>query len=172
MLSTLQSHVYLVLSIVGLIAFVSIILAISSLVAQASLRRKFKRWKGIYASADLEAVYEKTITSVIEIRQELQRMQMNVNELENQLSKKLNTPHLIRYNAFSQTGSDLSYSVAFLDGNQTGVVLTSIYGREESHTYGKPIIHGESSYLLTDEEQQVISTVLNGENAEKQTVRS
>lgn len=63
---------------------------------------------------------------------------------------------IIRFRAFQDTGSDLSFSIALLNAKDDGVVISSLFGREESRTYGKPIKNGESPYLLTEEEQQAL----------------
>ncbi|MBT9172450.1 MAG: hypothetical protein DDT21_00833 [Syntrophomonadaceae bacterium] len=63
---------------------------------------------------------------------------------------------VVRFNAFKDTGSDLSFAVALLDAGENGVVLSSIYGREESRTYAKPVKAGRSPYQLSGEEQEAI----------------
>lgn len=63
---------------------------------------------------------------------------------------------VVRFNAFQGTGSDLSFSLALLDANRDGVVLTSLYGRDESRTYVKPIRQGTSTYHLSEEEKQAL----------------
>ena len=45
----------------------------------------------------------------------------------------------VRYNSFSDVGSDLSYTLALLNRDGDGVVLTSIYSREDTRTYGKSV---------------------------------
>ena len=64
---------------------------------------------------------------------------------------------LVRYNAFRETGSDLSFSLALLDRNFDGMVLTSLFGREESRCYGKPVKGGQSTHLLSEEEMQALN---------------
>lgn len=63
---------------------------------------------------------------------------------------------IIRFNAFQDTGSDLSFSIAMLDAKDDGVIISSLFGRDESRTYGKPVQNGKSTYLLTDEEQEAL----------------
>lgn len=88
----------------------------------------------------------------------------NVGQLEKQLktaSEKIKQHpqyySIVRFNAFGNTGSDLSFAIALLDDNFDGFVISSIYGREESRTYAKPIEKGLSSYHLTKEEENAIS---------------
>jgi len=68
--------------------------------------------------------------------------------------------HLLRYNAFDKTGSDLSFSLALLNDKTDGFVLTSIFGREDSRLYAKPISGGKSEYTLSEEETQAIMAAM------------
>ncbi len=68
---------------------------------------------------------------------------------------------IIRFNPFKETGSDQSFSLAILDGNDDGTVITSLYTREENRVYGKPVRAGQSEYLLSDEEKQAIEKAKN-----------
>jgi hypothetical protein len=63
---------------------------------------------------------------------------------------------LLRYDAFEDVGGRLSFSCAMLDDHGTGVVLTSINGRQETRVYAKPITDGGSSYNLSSEEEEAI----------------
>jgi hypothetical protein len=63
---------------------------------------------------------------------------------------------IVRFNPFSEVGGDQSFSIALLNGNDDGVVITSLYSREDNRVYGKPIKGGGSEYLLSDEEKEAI----------------
>ncbi len=67
---------------------------------------------------------------------------------------------LLRYDAFEDVGGRLSFSCALLDEHGSGVVLTSINGRQETRVYAKPVTHGNSSYNLSMEEQEAITKAL------------
>lgn len=86
--------------------------------------------------------------------------------IEEKLKDCVQKMAVIRYRAFDDVGSDLSYSVALLDQDNSGVILTGIFGRNESTTYAKPIDKGISRYDLSDEEQQALEDAINykGEN--------
>jgi hypothetical protein len=79
---------------------------------------------------------------------------------------------IIRFNPFREVGGDQSFSMALLDENDNGAVLTSYYSRKENKIYGKPIKSGQSDYPLSEEEQEAIraaknsksEVILNGEN--------
>ena len=63
---------------------------------------------------------------------------------------------IIRFNPFSEVGGDQSFSLALLDGNDDGLVITSFYTREGNRVYGKPIKNGKSQYALSQEEIKAI----------------
>ncbi len=63
---------------------------------------------------------------------------------------------MVRFNPFSEVGSDQSFSIALLDGQDDGIVITSLYTREENRVYGKPIKGGISEYSLSNEEKEAI----------------
>ena len=65
---------------------------------------------------------------------------------------------VVRYNAFHNVGSDQSFSVALLDNDDNGVVISGIFGRDSSTAYAKPVKYGASDYVLTEEEEEAIGT--------------
>ena len=150
---------YLVFILIGVLAvgLFSLVFAIAATVSTSGLRRRFRKWKSIHSTADLDDVYTKTLDEVTKVRAELLLAQQEMESLRLQLRSKVSSARLIRFNAFQDLGSDLSFSLALIDDEKNGVVLSSIYGREESRTYAKPVQAGSSRYSLTEEEMQVIS---------------
>ncbi len=63
---------------------------------------------------------------------------------------------IVRYNPFSGVGSNQSFSIALLDGNNDGIVVTSLYTKETNRVYAKPIKSSKSEYSLSDEEKKAI----------------
>ena len=69
---------------------------------------------------------------------------------------------LVRYDAFEDVGGRLSFSCALLDDRGTGVVVTSINGRQDTRVYAKPVSDSRSSYNLSIEEEEAIRQALAG----------
>ncbi len=67
---------------------------------------------------------------------------------------------IIRYNPFSGVGSNQSFSVALLDGNNDGIVITSLYAQDGNRVYGKSVKNGQSEYSLSGEEKKAISKAM------------
>ena len=83
-------------------------------------------------------------------------LQGKMKSIEEDLPKGIRRLGLVRFNPFSDAGSDQSFSLALLNDDKDGVVLSSLYGREINRVYTKPIKGGKSQYQLTDEEKQAI----------------
>ena len=82
------------------------------------------------------------------------------NKQQVQIEGSVRRVSLLRYDAFEDVGGRLSFSCALLDEHGTGVVLTSINGRQETRVYAKSITEGTSSYNLSIEEAEAIRQAL------------
>ncbi|MFT4286381.1 DUF4446 family protein [Nocardioides sp.] len=65
---------------------------------------------------------------------------------------------VVRYDAFGDMGGQLSWSVALLDADGNGMVLTSIHGRSEARGYAKAVTGWKSEAQLSPEEAEAIAT--------------
>ena len=63
---------------------------------------------------------------------------------------------IVRYNAFDQSGSEMSFSIAILNDYLDGLVLTGIHSREQTYMYAKTLEKGESKYVLSPEEKKAV----------------
>ena len=52
--------------------------------------------------------------------------------------------------------------MALLNGQQTGMIITSLHGRENNRIYCKAIKEGQSVQPLNEEEQQALIEALTG----------
>ena len=106
---------------------------------------------------DLEKLLEKCIMKTDEIINKNKEIEAHLNKLDRNILNCIQKVSMSRFNAFDDVGSDLSYTLALLDGNDNGVVITSLYTRDFSTTYGKPIVGGKSTYPLSAEEIKTIN---------------
>ena len=84
-------------------------------------------------------------------------LRQEVAALKAENSQALRHVAVIRYDAFTDTGGQLSWSMALLDDSGSGVVLTSIQGRNEARTYAKNVAGWSSETQLSPEEEDAIS---------------
>ncbi|HEV8634664.1 MAG TPA: DUF4446 family protein [Chloroflexota bacterium] len=87
-------------------------------------------------------------------------------ELRQAMRRAVQRVGLVRFNPFSDTGGDQSFSIALLDGEGDGLVISSLFSRSETRVFAKPIQSGQSKYNLTEEEQQAILLATDAGTAE------
>jgi len=63
---------------------------------------------------------------------------------------------LVRFNPFSQTGGNQSFSLALLDGNNNGLVISSFHSREGTRIYAKMVKEGEKSSFSKEEKEAIL----------------
>lgn len=66
----------------------------------------------------------------------------------------------LRFNPFQDTGGDNSFIAVFLDRENNGVLLSSLYTREGVRLYAKNIQNGESKHHLSEEEKKVLEETI------------
>lgn len=125
-----------------------------------ALTRRYNAFMTGSDAASLEGLLEETLTRAREQSEALRDLRFALRQLETSQKRTIQRIGIVRFNAFPDTGSDLSFAVALLDGHGDGVVISSLYGREESRVYAKPVRGGRSTYHLTPEEEKAISEAL------------
>ena len=104
----------------------------------------------------LEAVLDRLFDRIDKVETTNQSIEEKNRTLADVISKQKGNVGIVRFHAFGNEGNDLSFSIAMIDQEESGFVLTSIYGRDESRVYAKPLEKGNSIYLLTEEEKKAI----------------
>jgi hypothetical protein len=89
-------------------------------------------------------------------RADIARLRDEVKALRIDLADALRHLAVVRYDAFGTMGGHMSWSMALLDDNGNGVVLTSINGRNESRSYAKNVREFASDAKLSPEEEEAI----------------
>jgi len=99
---------------------------------------------------DLLKKFEKESVRVDELVKETQKIQS-----EN--GYNIQKMGLVRFNPFSETGGNQSFSLALLDGEDSGLVITSLHSREMTRIYAKPVKKQKADgFELSAEEKQAI----------------
>lgn len=159
-LSQVPNAGILLLAVIAL-NVVLLVVCIMQSVRVSRMRKSINRLMTGVGGANLEEGMHRLLDHVDEVKKMNSDQQFVINRLSQRIASQCGNVAVIRYNAFGDVGSDLSFSIAILDEAQNGVVITSIFGREESRVYAKPLEGGSSSYSLSDEEQAVIKKAMN-----------
>ena len=116
------------------------------------LKRFFAGKKG----RDLEIVImelEKNISDLEKAKEEIKEELVVVNQ---KLKKSIRGIETIRFNPFSDQGSNQSFAIGMLNEDKDGVVISSLYSRERMSIFAKPIKGGRSEFELTTEEKEAL----------------
>ena len=154
--------IFAILLIVLLISYVVLIIKTSN------LNKRYKQFmKKLGNGKNIEEDLENYMYRVEKVERQNSELHLICKEMGNQLSGCVQKIGIVRYNAFKDTGSDLSFALALLDEDNTGVVMNGIYSREMSNIYAKPVEKGNSKYTLSNEELQAIDRAINSNNLYK-----
>lgn len=155
----------LILNFIIILLFIGFIVL---LVNNIKMNNKYKKFmKKLGNGKNLEEDLEKFMYKVDKVEKQNTEIINFCRDLDENLSKCIQKIGIVRYSAFKDTGSDLSFTVALLDENNNGVVFNGIYSREMSNIYAKPVENGNSKYTLSNEEIEAIEKALNSNNIYK-----
>jgi len=110
---------------------------------------------------NLEELILKNTENTKAIDAEIQELYNISNTIHKLSLSSIHKVGILRFNPFGDIGGDQSFSVAFLDGKNSGVVISSLHTREGTRVYAKPVDKGEAEkYPLTEEEKKAIKIAM------------
>lgn len=105
---------------------------------------------------NIDDVLTKTIIELQQTQEELAALNQRHDALRNQVRGCIQKVKIDRYDAYDLMGGELSYSLVLADEDNNGVVMSSIYGRDDNRCYAKEITGGKSKYPFADEEKKLV----------------
>ena len=112
-----------------------------------------------------QGVSEKTLSEILNnflqedklTREEVVKVLSEIKKIRDQSKRFIQKVGLIRFNPFSDTGGDQSFSLALLDGNDNGIIITSLYARTGIRWYRKTVKNGKGQeHELSSEEKEAL----------------
>lgn len=155
--SFMETNMQSIVLIGGFLLLVSLIWNIILSTQLSGLNKKYKRFMKGSSGKNIESMIIEHIEDLKSNDEKFNIAHARMDSIQEQMDRCIQKHSIIRYNAFNDTGSDLSYSIALMDNFNNGLTLTGIYGRNEFIGYAKPIDNGNSTYPLSVEEQLAIS---------------
>ena len=159
LVETQKDIVVLVLSLILLVSIAVFVMA------SARARRLEKRYRALLGGAEdrnVEVLLLDYIARTDSLSAQLEQTQSELIDLGNVCQQHVQKVGILRYNAFDDVGGEQSFSVALLDANATGIVISGLCGREETRVYAKPVKAGRSTHNLSDEEITAIARAIEG----------
>ena len=154
---------YSIFIVIGLaiLTLLLLITTITLIVSVNKIEKKYRKMMRGMNNKNLEELINSNLDNIeIALNNSKESLERCENLAEN-LKLCVNKVAIMRYKAFEDVGSDLSFSIAILDSYNDGVIITGIYSRHDSTTYAKPIDKGISRYDLSEEELHVLNEAIN-----------
>lgn len=164
----LENNLYPVLGTLCVILLISVLWNIILSIQLSVLGRRYKRFMKGTSGKNIEGLILEHLEDLKQNNSKFEAVNTRFDNMQDQLDRCIQRHSIIRYNAFNDTGSDLSYSIVLMDNFDNGVTLTGIYGRNEFVGYAKPLEAGTSTYPLSVEEQMAITRCNKKRNSNKQ----
>lgn len=157
----------------GIIAIAAAAVAVLALLACAWLALSLRRLRSsqravlgghggqdlVQHAAGLQEAFEALQAAV---QATAQRLDARLAEAEAALRGTIAHRALVRYDAYNEHSGRQSMSIALLDSEQSGVVLTCIHHRDQARVYGKQVRGGRGEIELSPEEEEAVRVALSG----------
>lgn len=149
------------------IAVINILLLILYICNSSKLRKINKNYKTFMKKIgngnNIDEMLKEYIEKVEEVDEKSKALNLYCNKLEENISLCIRKVGMVRYSAFRDTGSDLSFALALLNDNNDGVILNGIYSREMSNIYAKQVYSGKTNNKLSEEERRALEIAITQE---------
>jgi Protein of unknown function (DUF4446) len=158
----------------GLVALAAAALALVALILAVVLAAKLRRLRagqvvvlGASGREDLVA-HANTLQSAFEVlhgrvEEVAERLHERMESAEQRLDGAIAHRSLVRYDAYGELSCHQSTSLALLDAEGNGVVLSCIAHRDTARLYCKVVRDGRGEHELSPEEDEAIRLALAGE---------
>jgi hypothetical protein len=153
----------------GAVALIALVLALVLAMRVRRLRAAQQLVLGDAGRDDLVAhaagLQEAFVALNERVEEVAERLEQRMQESERRLDGAIAYRALVRYDAYGELSGHQSASLALLDADGNGVVLSSIAHRDTARLYCKQVLGGRGEHLLSPEEDEAIRRALAGERA-------
>ena len=162
----LKTDIFLVvMSVLVILLIIGFIIMIIKL---SSINKKYKTFmKKLGNGENIEEDLENYIYRVERVEKENNQIRNLIDSLDSNMENCIQKIGMVRYNAFKDPGSNMSFALALLDEHNNGVVFNGIYSREMSNIYAKPVEKGQSKYTVSEEEKEAIQMAVDSKEMYK-----
>lgn len=157
----------------GIIAIAAGAAAIAALLACAGLSVSVRRLRRAQRIVLGEHQQSDVVSHAAAIQEAFEALQAYVEQTATRLDGRLagveaalrgRIAHhaLVRYDAYNELSGHQSMSIALLDDDRSGIVLSCIHHRDQARVYGKQVRSGRGELELSPEEAEAVRLALAG----------
>ena len=151
----------IIIIILLVIVFVLIFSMVSSNMRLSRLERKYKMFMKGSDAQTLEKVFTRKFAQIDRLYEAKEDHEHDINFIKKSFESIFSKYGLEKYDAFDDVGGKLSFALALLDKDNSGLILNAVHSRDNCFLYLKEIVKGESYMMLTQEEVEALRKAVN-----------
>ena len=158
----------------GIITLILLVLTVILLISVISnnmrLTRLEQRYKQFMKGSDgnsLEKEFTRKFNQIDRLFEAKEDHDHDIKQIKSSLQRIYSKYGVEKYDAFDDVGGKLSFTLALLDTENTGLIFNVVHSRDNCFLYMKEIVKGESYVMLSQEEVEALRKAVNfdiGEN--------
>ena len=152
----------------GIIIIILLVLTIFLLVKSVSssmrlsrLERKYKTFMKGSDAQSLEKIFVRKFAQIDKLYEAKEDHDHDISFIKKNLNVMFSKYGVEKYDAFDDVGGKLSFALALLDKDNTGLILNAVHSRDNCFLYLKEIVKGESYVMLSQEEVEALRKAVN-----------
>ena len=159
----ISDNIWIILLLLLLVLLAGVALLVVVILQTVKIKKMESRLSYFLEGEDMKSL-EEVLQHVLEDNQKVKiQLKNNVDEIvrinENLLTAYRKTG-LVKYNAFPGMAGKVSSSIALLNNENNGILITCIHGTDGCYTYVKEIMNGKSINPLTKEDEEALKIAL------------
>lgn len=149
----MENVVYIAIICLAVIAIVNMILLI---ISNAKVKKYTKLYEKALAKFNSRENIQDEFNSIYTRLNEVENISNvtvdTVNKFSDKMKNNVQKVGFVKYNAYDETENKLSFAVALLDENETGILINHIYSKHGSNIYAKFVDEGKVEDRISEEE--------------------
>ena len=151
------AYVLIALIVLIIVLFVLVIIQFNKM---SKLQKKYAKFmKGKEAKSlekEIEGLYEDNDF----IKEESEKNRKEIKDIQKRMEYCYQKLGIVKYDAFSQMGGQLSFCLALLNEKDDGFILNSVQSSDGCYTYTKEVKKGECAITLGAEEKEALDKAI------------
>ena len=155
---------FIYLIILGVICIVLIVLVVILFRKLKEEKYRLDRFLTGQDGSDLEAALNDRFSRISALEDKNAANERAIKDIYYKLQGTYQKMGIVKYNAFTENGGNLSFAMALLNEKDNGYVMNVMNSREGSYVYVKEITGGRCDIPLGGEEQQALEQAKRGKD--------
>ncbi len=143
---------------------ITVVLIFSLMSTNVRVARLEKRYRLFMKGTDaqsLDKAFVRKFNQLDKLSDTLNKNSKDIIAIQNSMKLIFSKYGIEKYDAFDDVGGKLSFALAMLDHNNSGIILNAVHSRDNCFLYLKEIVKGESYIMLSQEEVEALRKAVN-----------